>query len=58
MRNSKNDNPLKDVCFKCGTFDPAMGARRYKCAINGKCPGLDWSMAKRARIIQQRKQKK
>jgi len=44
---------LKEVCFKCHTFDKNLGkSRSYKCAVPGSCPGLDWSESKKQRTIQ------
>ena len=48
---------LKDVCFKCDTFDNTQRGG-YKCAIKGRCPGLDWPMSKRQRVIYERKKAK
>ena len=42
---------LKKACFKCGTFNPKMGAKRYKCAVPGRCPGRDWSKARKEQAL-------
>jgi hypothetical protein len=44
----------KKVCWQCGYFNKAMGAKRYKCAMKGKCPGIDWSEARKQRALKNR----
>jgi hypothetical protein len=45
------DIKLKDECFECGVFDQTMPLR-YICAVKS-CPGLNWSMNKKERIIKE-----
>lgn len=45
---------LKKICFECHTFDDNQ-RRSYKCAMRKTCPGLNWSKAKRGRVVKGRK---
>ena len=48
----KKDIKLKEVCFKCHTFDKSLGkGRSYKCTLSYSCPGLNWSEEKKQRAI-------
>lgn len=51
MGKPEKASGLKKECFKCGYFDPKMGASRYKCAITGRCPGIDWSSEHKQQAI-------
>lgn len=43
---------LKKECLKCGYFNDKLGrGQRYKCAVTGRCPGIDWSKEEKTRAL-------
>jgi hypothetical protein len=42
----------KDACRKCGYFTNKGGkGRRFKCAVTGNCPGIDFTERQKANAV-------
>jgi len=43
---------LKPECLKCSYFNEKLGqGQQYKCAVTGRCPGVDWSREEKIRAL-------